>query len=343
MSRTPTRHARLRRPTLRDGALALLVAFLVAEGPLTPPAQGPSIALGVLVAFAFLWWQLSRPPARESRTRTRLWEVPVPVWLCLALFAAVSARTFAWMYSQWTGSVWHNTHGLLIPVLMVLLGRNILRRMPPSPAAGSSWGFAFLVPGLLLMIFDAAAQTHYVSAVGFVTCLPGLSLLLLGSARTRALALPLVLGIFMIPLPTTFATQLQLRSFTAQAVAPLLTWMGIPTLVDETLLELPGASFLIANACSGFATLYSTLAMGVLLGTLCPSPRRRWIVYLSLVPLALAANVVRVLVLVLIAIYVDPSLLDTSAHAASGVATFFGVLVVLILLSDRPPLARALL
>jgi exosortase len=323
--------------------VALLVAFLVAEGPLTPAAQGPSIAAGFLAAMFFLWWQLSRSPEATGTTRTRRWEVPWVVWICAILFATAGAPTFQWMYEQWTGSVWHNTHGMLIPVLMVMLGRNILRRMKPCDDEPSLWGFAFVVPGLLLMLFDSAEATRYLSAVGVVLCLPGFALLLLGPMRARALALPLALGVFMIPLPNSFASQLYLRTFTADAVAPILTAMGIPTLVDKTLLELPNASFLVANSCSGFSTLYSTLAMGVLLGTLCQSPRRRLVVYLSIVPLALLANIVRVVVLVLIALYVDPTLLETSAHAGSGVMTFLAVLMVLIFISDRPPLGQALL
>ena len=107
--------------------------------------------------------------------------------------------------------------------------------------------------------------------------------------------------------------------------------------------QFPRRLILVANSCSGFSTLYSGLAMGLLLGTLCPSPRRRLLVYLSVVPLAVVANIVRVVVLVLIALYVDPNLLDTGAHAASGVVTFFGVLAALILIADRPRLSRALL
>jgi exosortase len=193
------------------------------------------------------------------------------------------------------------------------------------------------------MLLDAGAGTQYISALGIVICLPGLSLLTLGPARTRALALPLSLGIFMVPLPNTFASQIYLRTLTADAVAPILTAVGLPTFVDKSLLELPHASFLVANSCSGFSTLYSGLAMGVLLASLCPSPRRRLLVYLSIVPLALAANIVRVAILVFIAVYIDESLLDTGAHAASGVLTFFCVLAALIQLADRPPLARALL
>jgi exosortase len=226
---------------------------------------------------------------------------------------------------------------------MIMLGRNILRRMKPCEDEPSLWGLAFLIPGLLLLVVDAAAGTRYVSAIGFVACIPGLSLLLLGPARTRALALPLVLGLFMIPLPNSFASQIYLRTFTANSVAPVLSALGLPTYVDYSLLELPEATFLVANACSGFSTLYSAVAMGVLLGGLCPSPRRRLLVYLSIVPMALLANIVRVIILVLIAVYVDPSFLETSGHAGSGVLTFFGVLAALILIADRPPLGKALL
>jgi exosortase len=331
------------RATKKDVGLFALIAVLIAEGPLTPASLLPSIGVGVLGALLFLYWRLSRPTRPQTRADALRWNVPPGVWLCLGLFAIAAAPTLGWMYQQWTGSVWHNTHGLLIPLLMIMLGRNILRRMQPVEDEPSLWGFAFVVPGLVLLLVDAGAATQYVSAMGIVISLPGLSLLTLGPTRTRALALPLSLGIFMIPLPNTFASQIYLRTMTADAVAPILTAIGIPTFVDKSLLELPHASFLVANSCSGFSTLYSAVAIGVLLGTLCPSPRRRLLVYLSIVPLALLANVVRVVVLVLIAVYVDESLLDTGAHAGSGVLTFFGVLAVLILLADRPRLARALL
>jgi exosortase len=333
----------LSRVTPKDLGLTLLVAFLVAEGPLTPGARVPSIILGTGAGILLLWWRLTHRPTEEQAARAPKWEVPLSVWGCLVLFAAASWPTLAWMYREWTGSVWHNTHGMLIPVLMVMLGRNILRRMKPCEDEPSAWGFALLAPGLLLMVVDAAAGTRYLSAVGFVACLPGFCLLLLGPVRTRALALPLALGIFMIPLPNSFASQIYLRTLTANSVAPVLSSIGLPTYVDYSLLELPEATFLVANSCSGFATLYSAVAMGVLLGSLCPSPRRRLLVYLSIVPLAVLANVVRVIILVLIAVHVDPSFLETSGHAGSGVVTFFGVLAVLIIVADRPPLGRALL
>ncbi len=341
------------RATPKDLGLALLVAFLIAEGPLTPAALGPSLVAGAIGAGIFLYFRLSRIPSRKRALTTDTparqvapapsWEIPRGVWICLAVVAAAVAPTVIWMYSEWTGSVWHNTHGMLMPVLMVLLGRNILRRMKPTPDPPSVWGYALLVPGLLLVAIDVGAGTRYLASIGLVLCIPGLCLLLLGPKRTRALALPLTLGIFMIPLPNTFASQIYLRTLTADSVGPILNLLGIPTLVQDSMLELSGSSFLVANSCSGFSTLYATLAMAVLLGTLCEQRSRRIIIYLSILPLAFFANIVRVVMLVLGFLYVDESLLETSAHAASGVFTFFAVLGVLILVSNRPSLARALL
>ncbi len=341
------------RATPKDLGLALLVAFLVAQGPLTPPALGPSVVAGALVAGAFLYFRLSKVRARRraladpGRVRESVasprWEIPIGVWLCLAVLAVVFVPTWVWMYGQWTGSVWHNTHGLIVPVLMVMLSRNILRRMKPVEDTPSAWGFAFLVPGLLLVVLDTAAGSRYMGAFGFVLTLPGLSLLLLGPRRTRALALPLVLGIFMMPLPNMFATQIYLRTVVADGVGPVLTFLGIPTLIQGSILELPQSRFLVSNACSGFSTLYSTVALAVLLGARCESWTRRVVIYLSILPLALLANVVRVAALVLIFLYVDPNILASSAHSGSGVVTFLAVTAVLILLADRPSLRRALL
>jgi len=329
------------RATLTDLGLALFVAVVVAEGPLTPAALVPSVIAGAIAGGFTFVWRRSHP--RSARKTSAGWHVPWTVLIALAIYGLLAGPALAWMYGEWTGSVWHNSHGMLIPILMLLLGRNILRRMPPAEDSPTAWGFGFLVPGLGLLILDAGAATHYVAAIGFVLSLPGLSLLLLGPLRTRALLLPLVLGIFMIPLPNTLASQIYLRTLTAEAVGPILNAIGIPTLVNNTLLELSNASFLVANSCSGFSTLYATIAMAVLLASLCESKPRRFLAYASILPLALAANIVRVVVLVLLYLYVDPTVLDTSFHAGSGVATFFVVLGILIVLTDRPSLSRALL
>ena len=149
-------------------------------------------------------------PAQEPRQAAA--GLPLSVWASLAVFAAVFAPTLLWMYGQWTESIWEDGHGLFMPVVTAYLALAILRRDTGSERDASPWGFAFLIVGLGLLVFDSAIRVHYLSALGFVICLPGLSLLLLGVRRTKRLAVPLLLAWLMVPLPNFVATYVELPS-----------------------------------------------------------------------------------------------------------------------------------
>ena len=164
--------------------------------------------------------------------------------------------------------------------------------------------------------------------------LPGLSLLLLGARRTRKLRVPLLLGILLVPIPYTVGTPLLLRTLTATGVLPLLHMLGFTALREGTQLILPRQHFLVADACSGVATLYASVASAMVLAALSSSPWRRVALILFAPVLAICANVVRVTLLVLLADTFGTALLDTAMHEASGVATFAVVLVILIWLAN---------
>jgi len=276
------------------------------------------------------------PHARASTDR-----VPLLVWACLGAWLLAFGPTIEWMFEEWTGSVWQNNHGIFVPVVMWMLVRSALRRDPGGSDEPSVWGFALLGTGLLLALLDSAAHTRYLSAIALVISLPGLSLLLLGRRRTRATRVAWLMGLFMIPVPTTAFHHVYLRNFTAAATTPLLQWLGISALREHSVITLTNSIFVVADACSGFATLYSAFAVSVFMACFCDSRWRRALLLASFAPLAFVANVARAVFLILIAVYADTALLDTALHEASGVMSFFVVLVVLYRISDRERLQEA--
>ncbi len=342
------------RTWLADLLIGVAVAVFVAVGPFTPRAWLPSFAAGGLLGAAVVGWRIWRrrtaPPEPEVAEHDAAAAPPgvlrpqaaAIVWIALLALVVLLGPTGLWLYDSWTRNIWSNAHGMLIPVVMGWMGYAALRRDPtPERDEASAWGFAFLVPGLLLVAIDSVVRTHQLAAIGLVVALPGLTLLLLGARRTRLVTIPLLLGIFMIPIKNSVNSHLYLKQITAWAVEPILAALGIPVIREGTLLELPNATFLVADACSGFATLYAAVGIAVVLAAYARTWPRRILLLLSAWPLAILANIARVTTLVAIANQYGLGLLDTPFHAASGVLTFWVVLAALIVMADREALREA--
>lgn len=264
-------------------------------------------------------------------------------WVWLALFCLAFAPTAAWLWHRWTLSIWYNGHGMFVPLIVAYLVRENLKRDPIVEPASSAWGFLFLVPGLAMLALDTAIRTQLLAAVGLVLCLPGLSLLLFGVGRTRALAFPLFLSAFMLPIPAGFIGDLHLvlRHISAWGAEGLVDLWGIPVLRQGTTLWLPEATVEVADSCSGFSTLYASIALGAILAYLSRSNARRSALMASAVVLAVACNMVRVAGLVLIIHYFGADPLKTTLHPASGVATFAVAFAVLLSMADHGVLRGA--
>jgi exosortase len=337
----------LRREPFRTFVVAAVVGLVVAVSPFMPQEWFVKLGGGLLGAALVVVWRFRSGAVSEAADAVPIGvpagQVPARVWLVLCLVAVCFAPTAYFFYEKWTGAIWQNGHGLFMPFLMFFLGRAALRRDPdPERPESSAWGFLFVVPALLLALTDWVLDTQYLSAVAFVMMLPGLSLLFLGLRRTRALALPLLLGIFMIPIPNTVATHLYLKTWTAEAVEPLIRWSGVPILREDTLLMLPHDTFMVADACSGFSALYAAVGLSIILARFCRSNWRRAFIIVAAWPLALLCNTLRVYLLVMMAHLFGTGVLDTALHGASGVATFWLVLLALFMVADRETLRTAL-
>jgi exosortase len=239
---------------------------------------------------------------------------------CLVLFAP----TVAWLFDRWTISVWQHAHGLLIPPVVGYFVYQELKPLADRPRSSSAWGFLFLVPALLLHAIDAGMHTQLLSAAALMLALPGFSLLLLGAERTRAIAFPLAFLAFALPIPLAFTEQIhwQLRQVATAGTAFAVPLFGVPVFAEGTTLHMANGALQVADACSGFSTLYAAIAVAALTAYSSASPTRRVIVLLSAAPLAIGANLLRVIGLVLLVVWQGEEILETFVHPLSGMLTF---------------------
>lgn len=273
-----------------------------------------------------------------SDSRVELGEPWRPAWFALvcALLVAVYAPTVAWLWERWTLSVWHNAHGMFVPPLVAWLAWGELKRFRHQPRRSSTWGFALVVPALLMHAFDAALNTQLASAASIVLLAPGLALLLLGPDRTRAIAFPLVLLVFMLPIPLALTSRihLALRHLATDLTAAIVPWLGIRVFAEETTLHIANATLEVADACSGFSTLYASIVMALLTAYYCRDRVRRVLVVVLAVPIAIVANLLRVILLVLLVYWQGTDVLATSLHVISGLFTFALALPVIFWIGD---------
>jgi len=275
---------------------------------------------------------LPSPVAAGPRTDRRL-------WLVLGALVVLYAPTALWLWERWTMSVWHNAHGMLIPLVVAYFVRDELRRFQGPAEEGSAWGFAWLMPALLMHVLDGAMHTQLLSAASIVLVLPGLSLLFLGPSRARVILFPLLFLAFMLPIPlgVTERMHLALRHLTAAGVEHLVPLLGMPLFRDNLTLHSGDSRLFVADACSGFSTLYAAVTVACLTAYFCPVPWRRVAVLLASAPIAIGANILRVSLLVALVRWYGSPVLETSAHELSGILTFLLALPLIFWIGSPPP------
>jgi len=260
------------------------------------------------------------PVAAEASTRRRTLLLGIVAAELVMLFAP----TVRFLIDRWTVSVWHNAHGMFVPPLVAWLAWQELKTRTTLPVQGSAWGFVFLVPALILHALDAGIHTELLSAVSLLVAVPGLALLFLGVERTKAIAFPLCFSVFALPIPLglTETIHLVLRHVTVAATTAVLPWLGITVFTEGTTLHIVNGTLQVADACSGFSTLYASLAVATLTAYTARSTARRVLVLAAAAPIAIASNILRIVFLVVLVYIWGQEILETFLHPLSGMMTF---------------------
>lgn len=264
------------------------------------------------------------------------------VWVIGIQLLILYAPTIAWLIARWTMSVWHNAHGLLIVLVVIYYSWLELSDLRNNPVDANRLGFIFLIPALFLFVLDTGMHTQLLSAFSLFLLLPGLSLLFLGTQRTKAIGFFLFMLFLSLPIPLVLTESLHLilREIATASTAWFIPKLNIPLYVEGTTLHIPNGVLQVADACSGFSTLYAALAVACLTAYFCSSTKRRFLVMLVAAPIAIGVNIIRVVLLVLLVHWFGIDILATSLHTISGLFTFALALPIIFWLGTDPPPAR---
>jgi exosortase len=226
------------------------------------------------------------------------------------------------------------SHGPLVPFFAAFLIWDKRKVLSATPIKQTWSGLILVVFSIAVLILGVYGVDLFTTRVSFVMLLAGLTWTLFGSAMLRALRFPLLVLVLAIPFPAivfnriTFPLQL-LASRVASDILPLL---GVPTLHEGNVIELPIMKLEVAEACSGIRSLMSLFTLAVFYGYFLErTTKRRVILALASIPIAVTANVARIVGTGLCVQYWDPEKALGFFHEFSGWVMFIVSLVCLYL------------
>jgi exosortase len=256
-------------------------------------------------------------------------------WQAIAWFGALLILCYAPILYR-MGLQWANDenmgHGFFVPIVAGFIVWQRRNRLATLPLRTNYWGLALVIWAAIQAIIATLGAELFTARLAFVIALIGVVLFIGGTAWLRALAFPLFLLLFMIPIPAIIyaALTLRLQMLASQLGEIMIGWMGIPVLRAGNTLRLPSQTLDIAEACSGIRSLLSLAFLSLVYAYFMDKRVwMRWALLIATVPIAIGANGIRVALTGLLS-EVTSEISQVLYHETEGYIVFIIALIALI-------------
>ena len=254
------------------------------------------------------------------------------VW---GLTALLYAPVFLQLYqSRWEFIDYTHAYFILpISLYLVWRKRETLSRAVAQPARASAWGLLLLILGLGLFTIGWREEYLVVTSFSMLPVISGILIFNYGAVFLRVLWFPVAYLLFLVPPPLGVldSVTLPMRYGVSIVVARLLDLMGYPIVREGLLLDMGGHDIYMGQPCSGFRSLITLLALGVVyIYTLKGRAGKKIFMSAFIIPFALFGNVIRVMLLCFITYYLGHEMAEGVLHDLSGIVMFVILILCLI-------------
>jgi exosortase D (VPLPA-CTERM-specific) len=229
-----------------------------------------------------------------------VWRLSSPLIVMVAGALALSMWLF-WdgLYRMW--GWWleepEYSHGMLIPPIAAFLIWQQKDRLERVSFTGSWWGVTLVMLGGVLLVLGQLATIYTLVEYAYLVTLFGLVLALTGPAAFRLLLMPLLVLLFMVPLPpfvlANLSTKLQLLS--SELGVAFIRLFDISVFLEGNVIDLGGYKLQVAEACDGLRYLFPLMTLGFLMAYFYKGALwKRVTLFLSSVPITVLMNSFRV-------------------------------------------------
>ena len=219
---------------------------------------------------------------------------------CAALLVIAYIPTIRWMIERWMQNESYYSHGFLIPIISLFVAwqrKDVIGKAKVSSEMAGLWIAAL---GIIIHIICATLRVYFISGFSLVFVLYGMVLFFFGREVMRQLVFPIFFLLAMVPLPLVLISNLtvKLKLFAAQCSTFILNHIGFPSVRDGSIIRMPNSYIAVEAPCSGLRSLIALITLGLLFAfAMKTSYLKKALVLLSAVPIAIAANILRIILL----------------------------------------------
>lgn len=240
------------------------------------------------------------------------------------VLAALYYSAFDWMVRAWTLQGSNYSHGFWVPIVIAYFLWDKRPSLSAVPKRMEPRGLWYIAAAMALHLAGLVLDVHVLSGLSLFPLFWGLALYYFGPHVLREAFYPSLFMIFMIPLPLIQAVlSIKLQTLSAIAASLVLSLMGFPVAREGTMMMLPTFQLFVEAPCSGLNTIFSLIFVGSVVAYLARGSFWRKVVLLvSAVPIAVLANIFRIVAIGLLGEYYGEEVAMGVFHNFSGVIMY---------------------
>jgi exosortase len=254
------------------------------------------------------------------------WRALVPHWLLWLGLAAITIPTMAEVARE-SWSTEQGAHGPIVLATGIWLVMQLRREIAPLIRRGNlALVMALLIPALMLYALARITTTLELEGAALYLTLIVVFYAYCGTAVMRLLWFPTLYFAFLFPPPDSLVATLTqpLKINISRAAVALLDACGMTIARKGVIIQVDQYDILVAAACAGLNSIISLSAIGLFYVYVRHNANWRYALFLmvAILPVAVLANFVRVLLLILITDFMGDAWAQGFLHGFAGMVMF---------------------
>ena len=271
-----------------------------------------------------------------NNTKPVVWRIGPVAWSVFAIGAVISIFLFKegllHMVTAWETKAEYS-HAYLLPFIALFLIWQKKDRLEQIQFQGSWTGLWVVLAGALLFFAGNLATLYVVVQFAFLVVLTGVVLSFTGWRGFKLIWVPLLILLFMIPLPTFLFNNLsaQLQLISSQLGVAVIRLFGISVFLEGNVIDLGTFKLQVVEACSGLRYLFPLMTLGFIAAYFFKGAFwKRAIIFLSSMPITVLMNSFRIGVIGVLVDNWGQSMAEGFLHDFEGWVVFMACTALLV-------------